>query len=68
MSDPRPGEATWKFAIMFQIGMLVIGLFLVVVTVVFGRVLIAGAFGALLIVLAIAGIWYSRKNLRGIRR
>jgi len=68
VAEPRPGEAMWKFAIMFQGGMIVVGLFLVAITVVTGRSLISAAFGGLLIVLAIAGILYSRKNLRELRR
>ena len=68
MSEPRSGEATWKFAIMFQIGMIAIGAFLILIGFFLGRSPVSVAFGLLLIVLAIAGILYSRKNLRELRK
>ena len=68
MAEPRSGEATWKFAIMFQIGMIAIGLFLIGISVFTGRSPISAVFGAFLIALAIAGIVYSRRSLRDLRK
>ena len=68
MAEPVQGEAVWKFAIMFQTGMIVVGLFLVAISLVLGRSLISGLFGAVLIAMAIAGIVYSRRNLRELRK
>ena len=68
MAEPVQGEAVWKFAIMFQTGMIVVGVVLAVIAFVGGRSIIPGIFGLVLIGLGIAGIIYARKNLRELRQ
>ena len=67
MTEPAQSEAVWKFAIMFQIGMIVMGAFLVVLFAIGGPVG-TGIFGVVLIGLAIAGIVFSRRSLREQRK
>lgn len=68
MAEPRSGEATWKFAIMFQIGMIAIGLVLIAISAVTGRSVISAVLGVAFIALAATGIWYSRRQLRELRK
>lgn len=68
MAEPVQGEAVWKYAIMFQIGMIAIGAILIVIALVGGRSLIPVVFGVLLVGLGIAGILYARKNLQALRK
>lgn len=57
----------WRFAIMFQIGMVAIGVVLIVIGANAG-VVAPVLLGVLFIVIAIAGIIFSRRSLRELRK
>jgi hypothetical protein len=66
VTEPREGEAMWKFAIMFQIGMIIIGVVLIVIGISASAVAPI-ALGAVFIAIAGLGIRYSRRALAALR-
>jgi len=67
VAAPREGEAVWKFAIMFQIGMILVGVVLVVIGITSSAVIPIGL-GVVFLGLAVAGIYYARRTLRELRK
>jgi len=67
MAEPVQGEAVWKFAIMFQIGMILVGVVLIVIGITSSAAIPIGL-GVVFLALAAGGIYYARRTLRDLRK
>ena len=67
MAEPVQGEAVWKFAIMFQIGMILVGVVLIGIGISSSAVIPIGL-GVVFLALAVGGIYYARRTLRDLRK